>query len=109
MANIILIPVKNEIILKLNPGLAAYCKESQTCETGAGEKESDLFERWHLEKMSGPLSSKTHLNISGQASHYCRELVGIVCGGGELPGSSAEVQVLVRVGRGNRGWWLKGE
>lgn len=42
--------IKINMLLKLNLGLAACPKESQTCETGVGEKEGDLLERQHFEK-----------------------------------------------------------
>lgn len=60
------------LFLKLSPSSAAWQFESQTPETGAGGKESGLFKCQSFERMGGLLSSKTHLNISGQASDFYR-------------------------------------
>ena len=42
--------IKINMLLKLDPGLAARPKESQTHETSVGEKEGDLLEHQHFEK-----------------------------------------------------------
>lgn len=44
------------LVLRPNPGPSACSNESQTQETVTGEKESDLFECRHLEKVGAVLS-----------------------------------------------------
>ena len=95
--NMVALQLVKQKSMKTRWGWAACCEESQTNESGAGKRESDLsagFLRWRRD--SSP--KKSHLTISGQARCSSRELVEI------QEGETSQVEVGHAVSLSRRQW-----